>query len=213
MSKIKQSLENLTLFNEIRSDVRGFHSHVSILKDLSDSIDKDTITYLEIGCFAGATACLMLQDDRVEVVSVDLGYPVSEEEVQLNIKTKSSNSKFTYIKGNSRNEDTISKVFDELGEKKVDILFIDGDHSRQAVFDDFNNYSPLVADGGYIVFDDYLDFQHSPDVYKAVNDLTDSLKGFDVIGSLDNIHGANPDGSDFRDRFSKLNEFIIRKHG
>ena len=34
-------------------------------------------------------------------------------------------------------------------------MFIDGDHSYQAVFNDFYMYKDLVEVGGYIVFDDY----------------------------------------------------------
>ena len=41
-----------------------------------------------------------------------------------------------------------------LAGKKVDLLFIDGDHSYEGVKKDFEMYSPLVADGGVIAFHD-----------------------------------------------------------
>ena len=39
----------------------------------------------------------------------------------------------------------------------IDLLFIDGDHSYQAVKDDFENYKDLIAADGILVFDNYKD--------------------------------------------------------
>lgn len=199
-------------YEHLSEKIQTFHHHVSVLRDLSDTIQKETINYLEIGCFAGGTACFMLGDPRVKVVSVDLGYPIREEVVKNNISTYTDRAKdHIYIKGNSRNKNTVDFVKEVVPE--VDILFIDGDHTRQGVFDDFINYSPLVVENGYVVFDDYLDFQHSPEVHGAVNDIVSNLEGYDILGSLDNTYKAVPNGSDGRDRFLKLNEFIICKNG
>jgi len=38
--------------------------------------------------------------------------------------------------------------------KKIDILFIDGDHRYQAVKNDYNLFSPFVKRGGLIIFHD-----------------------------------------------------------
>jgi len=37
-----------------------------------------------------------------------------------------------------------------LGSRKLDFLFIDGDHSYEGVRRDFEMYSPLVREGGII---------------------------------------------------------------
>ena len=37
-----------------------------------------------------------------------------------------------------------------LAGKKIDFLFIDGDHSYEGVKKDFENYRPLVSNGGCI---------------------------------------------------------------
>jgi predicted O-methyltransferase YrrM len=39
---------------------------------------------------------------------------------------------------------------------EIDLLLIDGDHSYEATRDDFDNWSPHVADGGTILFHDAL---------------------------------------------------------
>ena len=43
-----------------------------------------------------------------------------------------------------------------LGDRPVDFLFIDGDHRYEGVSQDFELYSPLVADGGLIGFHDIV---------------------------------------------------------
>jgi hypothetical protein len=75
----------------------------------------------------------------------------------------------------------------------IDVLFIDGDHSYNGVKNDFNLYSPLVKNGGYIVFDDYNDHVSSPEVKPAVNEIVSTLVGYEIIGTLPNVYGARPD--------------------
>ena len=66
------------------------------------------------------------------------------------------------------------------------MLFIDGDHSEKAVYEDFNNYSKLVSKNGYICFDDYLDDEYSPEVRGSVDNIIKSLDPteYEVIGTL-----------------------------
>jgi cephalosporin hydroxylase len=99
-------------------------------------------------------------------------------------KFKNSLSTFEYIQGDSSNPEIISLVDKKVN--NLDILFIDGNHTRLGVFNDFNHYSKLVKNGGYICFDDYLDFQYSPDVKGAVDDIVKELSSteYDIIGLL-----------------------------
>ncbi len=181
------------------------------MRDISDFIDQEKIVYVEIGCFAGATAALMLADNRTEVISVDLGSPITPEDVKANIKdVRGSLDRFEYIRGDSRSEETVQKLQKSLGEKQIDILFIDGDHSEQGVKDDFYNYSPFVKKGGFIVFDDYLDAEHSPQVFPAVSLILLDLSRYEKKGNPENTYDAFPSEKEIK-RFSKLNDFIIRK--
>jgi predicted O-methyltransferase YrrM len=54
----------------------------------------------------------------------------------------------------SHSESTLQRAVALLGDRPVDFLFIDGDHSHSGVWQDFNMYSPLVAPGGLIAFHD-----------------------------------------------------------
>ncbi len=66
-------------------------------------------------------------------------------------KIKKNNWKV--IIGNSQNSETVNQVLKFLNGKKLDLLFIDGDH-EETVFKDYSNYSPLVRRGGLIIFHD-----------------------------------------------------------
>lgn len=51
-------------------------------------------------------------------------------------------------------QDTLQAVKEHLGDKQVDFLFIDGDHTYEGVKRDFELYSPLVREGGIIALHD-----------------------------------------------------------
>jgi cephalosporin hydroxylase len=51
----------------------------------------------------------------------------------------------------------------------IRLLFIDGDHRYEAVKQDFELWSPHVAAGGCVVFDDAT--EHYPGVVQFINEL------------------------------------------
>jgi hypothetical protein len=96
-----------------------------------------------------------------------------------------------YIKGSSHDLETFNKLREFVDE--IDILFIDGDHSYDGVILDFEMYSKLVKSGGYIIFDDYNDYQYSPKVKPAVDNIVSNLKNsYNIIGTVKNTLGARP---------------------
>ena len=210
-TKINPSIESINLINDIISKMDGktFHNHYHILWDIVNLIKNQNCKYLEIGTFAGASASLISLNPKIkEVYSIDIGNPVNKEIPIKNVnKFKHSNCLYEYIQGDSQNSEIINYVYNKIG--KVDLLFIDGDHSYNAVINDFNNYKNLVSYGGFIVFDDYLDSFHSPQVFRAVNDIVKGLdtNEYEVIGSLkyDLISKTNTPN------LPSSNEFILRK--
>lgn len=66
------------------------------------------------------------------------------------------------------------------------LLHIDGGHLRFNVWADFLIYAQFVVPGGCIVFDDYADDVHSPEVRPAVDEMHQMglFAGFDVIGPV-----------------------------
>ncbi len=187
-NKINITEDSINRVNEIIQNMEGksFHNHYHILYDIITSLGKKNQTYLEIGAYCGGSASLVSTNENVsKVYSIDIGHPIPKEVPIKNVnKSKHSNCEYEYFHGNSRLNNTIEKVKSSVPE--IDVFFIDGDHSYNAVIEDFNNYKDLVSKGGVIVFDDYHDKIHSPDVFHAVNDIvkTLNLDEYEIIGSL-----------------------------
>jgi predicted O-methyltransferase YrrM len=68
---------------------------------------------------------------------------------------------------------TRGRVESLLGGRKLDLLFIDGDHSREGVWADFELYSPLVRAGGIVAFHDVSEI-----TYPAVQGVRDFWREF-----------------------------------
>lgn len=166
---------------------KTFHFHTHILYDLRTSLGKKEVTYLEIGSYAGGSSSLMCGHSyKTKCFAIDLGFPIKPQIVESNVnRFKNEHNTFKYFVGNSQDTKTISDVTQEVG--NVDILFIDGDHTKNGVFSDFRNYQNLVKSGGYICFDDYLDSEYSPEVMGAVDELVKNLNKneFNIIGVID----------------------------
>lgn len=185
---INPTSESLERLRFISKEMKGktFHHHSHILHDIQI---KENGYYVEIGCYCGATACLMI--DKANVVSIDLGHPIPMNIVQENVNLFNTNQKsFDYLEGNSQSEDMVERL--KKITKEIDILFIDGDHSKDGVIKDFNLYSDLVVSGGYIVFDDYNDHEYSPEVKPAVDSIIENLTDYDIVGTITNTLGARP---------------------
>ena len=75
-----------------------------------------------------------------------IGKIINKEDVYENISIffdRENKKRFYYIEGNSQAEETKLKLLNKI--KKVNILFIDGDHNYDSVIKDFEMYSDLVS--------------------------------------------------------------------
>jgi hypothetical protein len=105
--------ESLELVQNITQKIPSFHHHYHILYDISNIIKKETINYLEIGAYAGASAALMLHNPKVNVISIDIGSPVKQEDVHKNISIFldcNDKKRFYYIEGSSHTEEIKIKL-------------------------------------------------------------------------------------------------------
>ena len=219
MKEIHKMYNNsLEILREINKNIneRNFHEHTHILYDLRTNLGNKKKVYLEIGSYVGSSACLIMSHPFPTMVyCVDpcildsSHYSGNKNQIDTlysNIANNKNNSESSFMIYPYYSNDAINNLKD----KQIDILFIDGDHRYQGVIDDFDNYSGLVSDGGYIVFDDYLDEEHSPEVKKAVDQIVSELdkSKFQILGTPSNKFNALPNSPE---RFKNLNEFIIRK--
>ena len=128
-----------------------------IVKDLHPRI------IVEIGTRKGGTLFMWSRISRAhKIISIDLpmgpfgeGYPIQKQKLYKYF-TFDKSTEMHLIQYDSHSEITINKVKKILQSKKIDFLFIDGDHTYEGVKLDFELYSPFVRDGGIIAFHDIV---------------------------------------------------------
>jgi cephalosporin hydroxylase len=127
---------------------------------------------LEIGTAGGGTLFLFsnIAYEEAILISVDL-YQTIEKRILFRY-IKKEKQKIFLIQGDSHSIETLRKIEEILKGRKVDFLFIDGDHSYEGVKKDFEMYSPLVRKGGIIAFHDII-----PDYYTRYGIKTSSWAG------------------------------------
>lgn len=118
---------------------------------------------LEIGTGSGGTLfawCRLAASDAL-IVSIDLpggpfggGYPESDIPELLRYGRRAQ--RVELLRADSHSPTTMRRVEEILASRRVDLLFIDGDHSYEGARRDFELYSPLARDGGLVVFHDIL---------------------------------------------------------
>jgi cephalosporin hydroxylase len=120
-------------------------------------------TILEIGTASGGTLFLLTRVASPDalVVSVDLpqggfggGYPVWRSRLYRSFARE--RQRVELVRGNSHAEVTQDRIRRLLDGRRLDLLFVDGDHTYDGVTHDFDDYAPLVRTGGLIAFHDIV---------------------------------------------------------
>jgi O-antigen biosynthesis protein len=137
---------------------------------------------VEIGTARGGSFyawCQVAAPDAV-VVSIDLpggpfGGGYSEEDAERFREFAQPGQDVHFLRRDSHDPGTVQALQDVLEGRRIDFLFIDGDHAYYGVRKDFDLYSPLVADDGLIAFHDVFPHREVPEV--KVDVLWRELKG------------------------------------
>jgi len=136
---------------------------------------------IEIGTSRGGTLCLftIVAESDATIISIDMpggpfggGYP--KWKIPLYESLARESQKIHLVRNDSHNPVVIDEVKRILGNKKVDFLFLDGDHSYEGVKRDFEMYSPLVRCGGIIALHDIVD--HPVETRCEVNKFWSEVK-------------------------------------
>ena len=118
---------------------------LEILLPLLADVHPESI--LEIGTWRGYSAEVWTNMfPFARFVTMDIERP--EESVVVN------SAKYTYFWNKDSHDLDVLEEVKTLLPNGIDFLFIDGDHSYDGVKSDFEMYSPLVNEGGIIVFHD-----------------------------------------------------------
>ena len=224
LSDSQKTGESIKILREVNSRIKesSLHEFTYILYDIRTLLGNEEKTFLEIGSYVGSSASLILQHTyKTNVICVDpceldpVKFSFSErthfETLEKNLKNNNIyNNKFAILKNYSTDQALLNKL--KKDNTKVDILFIDGDHSYQGVLNDWNNFKDFVNPGGFICFDDYYDDTFSPQVRPAVDRIVENLdkNAYKVVGCLENIHKLLCDDPRYKHP-GYINEFIIYK--
>jgi len=108
----------------------------------------------EIGTAMGGTTYLLGQSlpTVTHVIGIDL-FVRRKRRLRHFMR---SNQQLELVDGSSYAPETAERVKRHLAGTKLDLLFIDGDHSYDGVVKDFSLYRHFVRDGGVIVFHDIV---------------------------------------------------------
>lgn len=135
--------------------------------------------FVEIGCYKGQSACFMAQrikkyhrNIKFDCIDHFLGSPEHQEE----LKDKNLYSIFMQNMFDANVMDVVrvlpiesDRAVQLYDDRSVDFVFIDADHSYEAVKNDIMKWLPKVKLTGVISGDDHVS-QH-PGVIKAVNEI------------------------------------------
>ncbi len=114
------------------------------------------INFIEIGSFSGASVLLMYMTMTLRQIPFH-GWSVEPGGTQqFHLIIAQLKDTISHVNAFS---DVAAREFEKeftTPESKPRFIFVDGDHTYEGVRKDIENYYPLLADGGYIIFHDWL---------------------------------------------------------
>ncbi len=154
------STEDLTNEAIRRGAMQKPNEFTALLDKLKEKPPKNI---LEIGTAHGGTffALAHIAMSEAKLISIDLpggeyggGYTKRGKKriESYGLPTQQIN----LLQADSHSAETKQQVIERLDGEQLDFLMIDGDHSREGVEQDWEMYSPLVADEGLIAFHDIV---------------------------------------------------------
>lgn len=116
---------------------------------------------VEIGSYLGASAAFLaagLKSDNDRVYCIDTWENDAMSEggrdtfAEFEVNTLPFRSRITPLRGRSDEPHIVDEIARHA--QPIHLLFIDGDHSYEAVLTDWETYSPFLAKGSYVVMHD-----------------------------------------------------------
>jgi glycosyltransferase involved in cell wall biosynthesis/predicted O-methyltransferase YrrM len=164
-------------------------SEISQFLEMAKNIQPKNI--LEVGTAHGGNLFLLtkIASDGGKIISIDLpggdfggGYFARKKKLYNNFVTGSQ--KMFLIRGDSHNQNSLNEVIKNLDGEKIDLLFIDADHTYEGVKQDFEMYGPLVRGSGIIAMHD---IGKTPSVEYGTERFWNEVKtGFEYKELIDN---------------------------
>lgn len=148
-------------------------------------------TVLEIGTAFGGTLFLLSRVSSPDALLVSLDLPVEDLGADRGARFGGGNyaprkplyesfardrQRLVFLPADSHSPATLARITELLAGRKLDLLFIDGDHSAEGVRKDYEMYAPLVREGGIIALHDIVDGPEEdvggvPEFWRSLQDL------------------------------------------
>jgi predicted O-methyltransferase YrrM len=113
-------------------------------------------TICEIGAAGGGTTFLLAHACPSDAVIVTVDLIFSEQRKAALKQFAVGQQKIFCLQKDSHQPETVNAIAECLPEGRLDVLYLDGDHSYAGIKKDFELFSPLVKPGGIIVFHDIV---------------------------------------------------------
>lgn len=156
-------------------------------------------TIVEIGTARGGVfyALCQIGGNEAKIISIDMpGGAFGGGYVETDIETFKTFGKdgqhLHFIRKDSHKEETRKELVKILKGKKIDLLFIDGDHTYSGVKKDWLMYAPLVKNGGIVALHDICHHPTVPDckVEQLWKEIKGKYKNFEFIDPEDKSWGG-----------------------
>jgi O-antigen/teichoic acid export membrane protein/predicted O-methyltransferase YrrM len=191
--KDSDKIVDLALTNPI---IRAIQVPAELRQFAAIIAERQPKTVMEIGtCHGGSLFVLCrLSHPDATVISVDLpggpfGGGYSRFRMPILKAFPANGQRLHLVRDDSHKLETRDKVVELLGDRSLDLLFIDADHTYEGSRSDFELYSPLVKSGGLIAFHDIARNQPSSEygVLRLWNEIKDQYRHSEIIGNPDQV--------------------------
>ncbi len=148
-----------------KSPIRSNQRQPEILSLLNELEKLKPRTLCEIGCDRGGTLSLFasVAASDATILSIDPSHRLTRCHGYRWLARDRQH--IVPLAADSHEQKTLSRVRQELRERPLDFLFIDGDHSFEGVMEDYRMYAPLLRPGGILAFHDIVPEAAGSDTY------------------------------------------------
>lgn len=157
---------------------RGYYASLELRQNQAELIalagflrGRELKRVCEIGTFRGGSLFIWCQlaSRDAHVISVDLAGSLfsgghRRRSLPFFHSFRQPRQRLDFVRGDSHAPAVRAQVAALLGDQRLDLLFIDGDHTYEGVKKDFEDYGPLVRPGGLIAFHDIVRNDAKPEI-------------------------------------------------
>jgi cephalosporin hydroxylase len=151
---------------------------------------KEQVVFVEIGVHMGGSffligECFQQANKKVFGIGIDIFDQKYHKTTKMlpdkAVEALSPSFPYVLIQGNSHEAEVLEQLKKHLDGRKIDFLFIDGDHTPNGCMKDYRMYGPLVRPGGVIAFDDINN--RPKDTWRKIKEETKkNSEGFGGMG-------------------------------